>query len=195
MTTPIGDTASTFEVIRPYDPAVADTPVEEIRHYIHDRDPARLRVREGMAPVRFVCRPLTRSQRRRVQGLGSEYLARDLAFRLGVVALKDWPADDGTTTTILVQRAEGSDSLTDEELDRLLGPAGDDDIQDVGSVILRRSTLGKGVPPVFPLLDTSLDSAIHVRAVLSVERARRQASESDEDSGPAEAPGSATPAP
>lgn len=142
----------TFDVYRPYDPALMKHNEPSVMaKYAVGRDVSILEMPppEEDKPIRFRCRSLSRDQRRRVRELTRPEQQYLLAFRYGIISIENLPGGK----SIAAERANKFDGLSDDQLDAMM--VGDVDIEDVGSVVFHKSFLALGVPPSFPLLDSS----------------------------------------
>ena len=170
--------ATTFEVVRPYDlEVVKHVEPSALAEYSVKRDLEALALPPEAKPIVFRCRVLSRDQRRLVREHGSEARQRELAFRFGLVEVRNLPRPDGSTESVAPPRAKAHDMLTDEALDALR--VGEDDISDVGGVVLARSFLGLGTPLRCPVLDSSQRACI---AAISHHAEQKKASETAPES-------------
>lgn len=162
MTAP-KDGAFTFDVIRSFDPALWDSNEPEVvANYAVERDISKLKFGDTSKPIVFRCRVLTREQRRLVEDQSSDDRKRHMAFRFGLVEVRDVPTDSGMTTSKVVDRQSVKDPLTPEALDMLEGLGlGDGDFADIGAAILARSFLAKGVQPRCALPPFSVRACAH----------------------------------
>lgn len=168
-----------FEVVRPYDPEViehlsGDEEGKALARYELERDIDLLSLPPEARPIRFVCRHLTRRQRRRCKEFpNGSYAQCELAFRYGLIRVTDVPTDTGLQA-VTPHRADRLDALDDTELDGL--GIEDDDIHDVGAAIYGRSVLKKGLPPRCAVPASSLDGvreALYRRAERLRQEVRR----------------------
>lgn len=153
-----------IEVYRSHDPVIR-------RHvsprdgglYAARRDPEIL-YEAGMPrdakPTLFVCRPLTRSQREGLELMSADKSRYRAAFRMSLVEIRDIYDEHGRPATPSIWKRPDhlgvGEALGDSELDALEAlDFGDADIWDVGSAVEELSTVGKGVKPSCPLLDSS----------------------------------------
>lgn len=162
------DTSDSFRVVRWYDPEVErHCDLQSILAYRTGRDLDELDLPEDAKPIVFHCRLLTRDQRRQIRSIASEYVQREGAFQYGVTSIENLPRN-GRLETVVPSRRGKRDPIDDPELDRL--GLGDDDIQEVGEVILAKSTLGKGVPLRCEVLDSSRRAWVSVASSLRAEQ-------------------------
>ncbi len=101
-------------------------------------------------PTLFVCRALRRSQRERLDLLGTDRQRWRMAFRMGVAEIRDIVDEHGqpvSPPTWKARRDSPGEMLDDDALDELeeLG-FGDRDVFDIGSAIEALSVVGKGRP-------------------------------------------------
>ena len=162
MTAP-KDGAFTFDVIRSFDPVLWESNEPEVvANYAVERDISKLRFSDTAKPIIFRCRVLTREQRRLVEDQSSDDRKRHMAFRFGLVEVRDVPTDSGMTTSKTVDRQSAKDPLTPEALDMLEGLGlGDGDFTDIGAAIVARSFLAKGVQPRCVLPPFSVRACAH----------------------------------
>lgn len=153
--------AINFDVVLPYDPEVVKHANElDIARYAVRREIEVLALPSEAKPIVFRCRVLSRDQRRQVRELGSVHRQRELAFRYGVVEIRNLPRHGGITESLLLSRKRSGDPLEDADLDAL--HVGDHDIEDVGAAILARSFLAHGVPPECVVPDSSRHAVLAV---------------------------------
>jgi hypothetical protein len=149
----MSDSATSFDVIRIYDPAIVNTNSNDLlAEYSATREDSlmrRLVHEEGLRPVVFHCRFLTKDQRRHVKDYpDGTFRQHELAFRYGIKEVRDLTLADGTHTNFPVSRKSEKDPITVgvmETLEERFG-LGDMDIAEVGSVIIGKSFLALGVP-------------------------------------------------
>ena len=159
-----GDTSESFEIIRVYDPSITNDG-SEIAEYATNRDTSVLKFSDEKKPLVFVCRPLTRSQRRRVREIENQFLAFEMAFRFALVSIRNHPSGDKYPRA----REENSSApLTDRDLDAL--GIGDTDIEEVGSVVFAKSFLAQGLELRCQLPDSSQAAVL----TMLVQRAAEQ---------------------
>lgn len=170
----------TFEVVRWYDPSlVAHNSGDELGKYCAERDMSVLHIPPEAAPVVFVCRLLTRKQRRMVRSQPGEANQYDMAFRFGVQEIKNCPTPTGPRT-VQPARARPDEPITDDTMDSLgLGERAE---QEIGSVIWSKSELDPDVPLSCPQLASSL-LAYSVVAVRHAEQKRDSLTQQGGDSG------------
>lgn len=140
--------AVTFDVVRPYDPAIVYTnSPRELGEFSTTRDLSALTLDAGVRPVVFRCRSLTREQRTHVRDQKDDHRQLRLAFRYGILEISDILREDGTFACYVPDRRHVNDAITPEMEDAIERYGfGDIDIADVGSVIVARSFLARGVP-------------------------------------------------
>lgn len=145
------DLGTVFTVMRPYDEALADNAFAELGEYAATLDASKLKIADGKRPISFRCRSLASSQREVVRDHESIARQRRLAFRYGLVEIRDIPREDGGAFGAINlddSRRSPKDPLTPQAMDRLeqMG-IGDADIDFIGAAIMARSFLAHGVPP------------------------------------------------
>lgn len=146
--------AITFDVVRMYDPELkAHKSPEEAGDYAVHRDLERLALPAEARPMTFRCRVLTRKQRRTVQDMPTKARQYELAFCYGAISITNIPDANGTPRTLVLARDREDAPLSDETLDGT--GLGDNDLQEIGSVIFERSFLALGTRLSCPLLDSS----------------------------------------
>lgn len=166
----------TFEVLRWYDPElIPHNTTQVLSKYGHSLDLETLTIPPEAKPIIFVCRLLTRQQRRMVRSQPGDSNQFDMAFRFGVMQIKDLPTETGPRT-VTPARAQPYEPITDDTMDQL--GLSEDDEQEIGMVIRTKSFLGRGVPLSCPQLDSSL----HAYSVVAVRHAeQKRASETQQD--------------
>lgn len=163
-----------FDVVRFYDPElVGRIPGGELGKYAVHRDISQLDLGDAK-PVIFKCRALTRDQRRQVREQSSDDRRYELAFRFGVLAVKNLPGPSGPRD-LNMSRARPSDALDDAAIDAT--GLGDVDIAEVGSAVMARSFLALGAPPTAPVLDSSRRAYGGVVSLLAEQMAKPLAGE------------------
>lgn len=172
--------AETFDVVRYYDPEVErHADIGKTMDYRHHRDLEQLGLPEDAKPVVFRCKLLSRDQRRMVDALQHDGQRYELAFRFGLVSVANLPRPDGTLETVAPPRSKAKEPLSDDALDAL--GLGDDDLKEIGSVIVAKSFLALGVPLWCPVLDSSERAWLAVAASRRVEQSRgSETTEGDE---------------
>lgn len=141
-------TATTFEVVRPYDVEVTDrVDATTLAEYSAYRDMDILDLPEEAQPIIFTCRALTRNERRKVRGFSMAEDTNELAFRYGLIDVRNIPGKNGRMEHVVPER-KGKQPHSDDTLDALARlDIGDDDINDIGSAIYGLSFLAHGVRP------------------------------------------------
>ncbi len=164
-----------FDVVCCFDEDIVEY-VEDgaiIAKYAQERDMAVLDLPPEAKPTVYKCRVLSRDQRRRIRDLGDE-TQHEMAFRFGVVEVKNLRRENGTVETVTIPRRKPRDACSDEVLDSL--DISDAVIAEVGSVVRTRSFLGPKQRLMYPVLASSqlaLEGAVYHRV------ARLKASETD----------------
>lgn len=171
--------SDTFKVCRWYDSAIIPhNTAKVLGKYSTERDIETLTIPPEAQPIIFVCRDLTRGQRRMVRGQPGDDGQYDMAFRFGVVEIQNLPTPQGPRT-VRPARARPDEPLDDDAMDAL--GLSEDDEQEIGMVIKSRSFLGRGVPLSCPQLDSSL----HAYCVVGVQYAeQKRASETQQEESP-----------
>lgn len=176
------DTSDSFRVVRWFDPEVArHCDINDIVRYRETRDLEDLSLPPNAKPIVFTCRLLTRAQRRHVKSMQDGYLRHEAAFAYGVTSIAGLPRGNGKVEDVTPHRHGRHEPIPDDELDRL--ELGDDDIEDIGLVILTKSTLGKGVPLRCPVLDSSRHAWLAVATSHRAEQSTDNETPADESSG------------
>jgi hypothetical protein len=131
---------------------------------------AALTIPPEAAPIVFTCRPLTRAQRRLVRAQANIESEYELAFRFGVVQVRNLPSvgGGGVLRVEAPTRSRPGDPITEDGMDSL-GLA-DDDEQEIGMVIRTKSFLALGVPLSCP----QLASSVRAYSVVVVRHAERK---------------------
>jgi len=154
--------STVFEIYRSYDPV--------IKQHVAPRDAGQYAVRrdasilyeaglpEDAKPILFVCRALTRPQREGLETIGAPKTRYRMAFALSLVEIRNLVDESGrpcTPSTWKPPREPGQ-ALDDDAFDALeeLGFS-DADVWDIGSAVEELSTVGKGMQPSCPQLDSS----------------------------------------
>lgn len=152
---------TTFETVRMYDPEVVSRVSPEVAgKFAVERDVAVLKLPPEAKPVIFRCRTLTRSQRRIVQEQSSDERKYELAFRFGVLEIRNLPGPNGPHTWA-PSRQKPDAAIEDEAIDAT--GLGDTDLWEIGSVVYARSFLALGTPLRCPQLPSSLHAWTAVR--------------------------------
>lgn len=152
-----------LELYRSYDPVIrAHVPPRDAGRYARSRDPEIL-FESGLPrdakPILFVCKALSRSQREGLEMIGADHTRWRAAFRVSLVEIRDLTGDDGKPLNppIFKPGRPGPDQPIDDQALEVLEELGfrDADVWEIGSAVEELSTVGKGVPPSCPLLDSS----------------------------------------
>lgn len=113
--------------------------------YLHERDFDTLIFREGEKPTVFHCRPLTLVEVRQVRNKSSEGDMNEAAFVRGVMKVENLEG----ATYLRPQSNTGNELIIpDSDLEKHFDEAM---IQEIGSVIARRSFLAKSSVLTYPL--------------------------------------------
>jgi hypothetical protein len=174
--------ATTFDVVRFYDPAIYDVnSTEDLAEHGATRDASKLKIEDGKRPVIFVCRALSREQRRHVKDYtDGSFRQNEIAFRYGIVEIKDIDEGEGTYRNYTVTRKSEKDPITTGVLDAIEKFGfGDDDVADIGSVIVARSFLAKGVP----LRSQPPASSVRACVLMQLRRAAPKSDEKTQEGG------------
>lgn len=167
------DTSDSFRVIRWYDPELEEhCELADVIEYRQELDPDVLKLPPEAKPVIFTCRLLRREQRRHLYSLAGKELQWEGAFQYGVTSIENVPRDGRMETLTPDRRGSKSAPMSDAELDRL--GFGDDDLHEVGRVILEKSRLGKGVPLRLEPLPSSQRAWLSVATAAASRRAERE---------------------
>ena len=145
-----------FDLIRSYDPVVkAHCSAKQAGAYGVRRDREILGLPDDARPVIFRCQALSRSQRDGLDLVSTPDLKYKTAFRMALIEVRDH--EDGRPgSSWKPARANTEEMLDDDALDALEDFGfGDKDFKESGSAVLELSTVGKGVPPSCPQLDSS----------------------------------------
>lgn len=180
-----------FDVVRVYDDAI-DVLKCDLGKYMATRDVSSLAYLDGVLPVIYRCRVLTRAEWRHIHSLSHDADKYEHAFRCCVMSVDNlhWP--DGTQRT-WVRPDDGSGKpkpIPDDIVDAYFSEA---DIQEVGHVVWARSFFGKRQQQFYLLLDTS-QYALRARAFHRAERTLASSSSETSSAHPPAAPAE-TPAP
>lgn len=149
-----------FRVVRCWDPAIdggEETGTMMVR-YAETRDWDLLRFVDESAgkPTIYHCRPLTLAQRRHVtQALDQDERHRR-AFAHAVLRVEHWIDESGSVTTWSAR--DESKAMKDDQLERFA----EDDVQEIGHVVVRKSFLPRGLPLRLPVLDSSRAACLTV---------------------------------
>lgn len=152
-----------LEIFLSYDPV--------IRQYVEPRAGGRYAARrdpeilyeaglpKDAKPTLFVCQALSRSQRETLETISADRTRYRVAFAMSLLEIRDMKDARGNPAmpaTWKPSRPGPTTPMDDRALDELeeLG-FGDADIWDIGSAVEELSTVGKGVKPSCPLLDSS----------------------------------------
>ena len=184
------DGTGSFQVIRVYDPAIDfdAIPQDDWDRFISNRDVKLLGEHwlDGQRPVVFHCRPLTQSERRDVRGKADADKA-ERAFACSVQRVDNLPTRGGQRLA-WIRPADGGKPrpLADDALAMFA----EEDVQNVGMVIIASSFSAPDRQLYVPLRDTCRDA---LTAVAVEYRRRRVAqtsasSSSVESSEPPKAP-------
>lgn len=176
----MSNSPTTWDLIRPYDPVLRRlVPVKRAVEYMSRRDKSILELPDDARPTVFRCRALSRAQRDTLDLVQSAKHRYKLAFRLSLIEVIDIDAGGGKYNRFKPARPELEEPLDDAAIDTLEAHGfGDRDILDIGSAVEELSTVGKGVPPSCPRLDSSL------RAWDSQSSSRRAERKTDDETPP-----------
>ena len=186
--------AEIFDVVRGHDPALYRwLDATRAAKYAVEREWSLLEgipVGKDPQPIVFHCRVLSRKQRRTVRAAGTRDEQREMAYRYGVLSIRNAPTKGGPRNHTFVRDHE-SHALEDEALDEIerLYELGDMDILDIGEAVLVRSFLAQGVRRRCQLPDFSLEAARDLISRFHAERrkdaeAASSADTSDDTKGP-----------
>lgn len=147
----------TFETYRFYDPEIVRWVDGEIAgQYATERDASILNLPPEAKPVVFKCRLLSRPQRNRINEVSAPKTQLMMAFRYGLVEIRDIPRDDGTTFSWTPRRSKEAGQIDDKAIDELDDMGfGDTDLWEIGGVVVAQSFLAKGAPVYCPQLPSS----------------------------------------
>lgn len=146
-----------FETYRFYDEEIASrVDPATAGQYAEERDASKLGLPAEARPVLFRCRVLSRTQRNRLSDVANETTKLQMAFRFGLLEIRNIPTANGELTSWVPQRAKEDGQIDDAALDALedLG-FGDVDIWEIGSVVVAHSFLARGAPAYSPQLRSS----------------------------------------
>lgn len=147
-----------FETVTPFDPAI-DLEACNVEKYMNTRDMSSLVYLAGQQPTIFTVRRLPVSRSISIRSTAhSDAQARSLAFMAAVVRVQNIRTDAGVMPSWEPGwKRPGStaqhESMTVAELDE--GLFAEDEIMDVGEVVLQRANLRNGRPALFPPLPSS----------------------------------------
>lgn len=171
--------ADTFDVVRWYDPEVARyTDGATAGRYCVERDMAILNLPPEAQPIIFRCRLLDRAQRRVVKAQTTDDRRYEVAFRFGVLSIRNLPSPSGVLRELSFSRRKDDEALDDKAIDDT--GLSDDDLSEIGSVIVARSFLPLGTPLSCPQLPSSLLAWAAVRSRF-VEQSRGDTSTATDD--------------
>lgn len=162
----MASSSDTFQVVRVYDPAIDhDTPEDAWRKFLNERDHSGLVYFDGKKPVVFHCRPLSIDERRQLRSCATEEDKHEAAFARGVVRVERHVHPDGDARDFYRPTDTGAKARPIP--DSMLALFGEEDVQEIGAVVLARSFLARDRPASYRLLATSL----HALAALRLHRA------------------------